>query len=499
MHRRLPPLLYIIILTICFQCEQHTNGEFQVVTEDIIYVSGEVLRSTGRVISIGDGVIDEHGFIISDNPQFLNPVYIQLGNKKLPGRFVGQTKELLFQTEYFCKAFLVVEGDTVLGNLRSFSTLEPSIEDYGPGLGLAGQTMIINGKNLTEDTRVLFNDTEAEIVALNFESEVVVKIPEIENHYKSRISIKTLDRHLHFADSFEYIFGKWEFIRDFPAEEQRSIAVYFKNDDKFIFGLGWDGGFRDSNVFWSMDLNTFERNEIPYDGPAMRCNFFNNGYFGAGIQGQGPFAILIDDFWKYDQGEFEKLGSVPFNQQICKAAFTVEGALYVVGGQPDQSGADFLRQVWKFDELTSSWILHDHAPIEIFGVSSYFVDQDKAYFVASDNQVWSYEPMFKNWEIISTYPGQIKQEAFNVVVNNRAYIGLQGNDWTKIRNNETNVWEFNLNTYEWKIKVDFPGNSAHRVNAFFTHDDLIYVMRYDLRGAGRKKMELWSFDPMALK
>lgn len=488
---------YLFIILFSVQCIEDTTTEFRVFTEDVLYVSGERLRSTGRVLSIGQEDIQDHGFIIASNESFTSPVFITLGPTNLVGRFVGETSALDFVTGYFCKAYLVVKGDTIFGNVKSFTTLGPSLEDYSPKLGLAGQRMIINGRNFTEDTKIFFDDIPAEIIELNFESEVIVEIPEIGEDHLSRVSVRTLDRQLHFPDTFEYIFGKWEFVRDFPEEEQRSLTTYFVEGDEFILGLGQDGNFIDSNTFWAMDLNTFERREIPFDGEPMRGAFFSDGYFGVGLQGQGPFSRVINDFYRYSNGTFEKLATPPFSGQYGKSAFTINNVLYVVGAAFEE--ATFKREVWAYDTATQQWTLHDEAPIDIIWLSSYFVGNDRAYFISNSGEVWEYDPASKDWRVVATFPGEAKQEAFNLVLNGKAYIGLQGNDWQTFTLNEINVWEFDLQTYKWRVKLDFPGNPTYRVNAFFHHADKLYIMRYDFRGGGHKKMELWSFDPAALR
>ena len=78
MHRSFLKSLFFAAFATCslllISCEEESL-ENVVVTEDVLFVSGDFVRLTGRVIQTKAGV-DDHGFQIDDNPDFNSPQII---------------------------------------------------------------------------------------------------------------------------------------------------------------------------------------------------------------------------------------------------------------------------------------------------------------------------------------------------------------------------------------------------------------------------------------
>ena len=131
---------YFLLLSLLLfsACEEETDSNALVFTEDVIFVSGEILRITGRVVATGEVTIADHGFQIADNPEFSAPIIVSLGERSIPGRFIGAYNDLSTGTDFYVRAFIISKGETRVAESLEFTTLESEIVEYSPnGAGIS--------------------------------------------------------------------------------------------------------------------------------------------------------------------------------------------------------------------------------------------------------------------------------------------------------------------------------------------------------------------------
>lgn len=120
-------------------------------------------------------VID-HGFIwgLYPNPQLNAAEKVSMGDMKESGTFrfrVGQG--LYADTTYYVKAFVETASHTVFGKVVSFrssGSLAPVIDGVTPLKGMAGDTLVITGRNFSNakgNVRVMFRAMSAQVVDVN--------------------------------------------------------------------------------------------------------------------------------------------------------------------------------------------------------------------------------------------------------------------------------------------------------------------------------------------
>lgn len=155
-RRVFSPLASLVLIFSFFACEEQLDLTPSIITENALLVSGERMRLSGRVITTQNIAASDHGFYISDNEGFSQPIIISLGVRESPGRFIGETTGLEIEKTYFVKSFVELPEGIVFGNVVNIETLSPRLIDFSPSNGQSGITVTINGVNITEDVRVFF-------------------------------------------------------------------------------------------------------------------------------------------------------------------------------------------------------------------------------------------------------------------------------------------------------------------------------------------------------
>jgi hypothetical protein len=73
--------LFMSVICIFCSCEEEVDVSPSLVTEDILYVSGERVRLLARIITTENINASDHGFHIADNEAFSNPIIVSLGKE----------------------------------------------------------------------------------------------------------------------------------------------------------------------------------------------------------------------------------------------------------------------------------------------------------------------------------------------------------------------------------------------------------------------------------
>jgi len=175
--QKLRAAFVFFMLFASWSCTEEENTPILVSTEDILFVGGDKLRVSGRLLTNREVFADEHGFVFSTDASFSSPILLSLGEKSEPGRFIGEKSGFKIGQTYFVKAFAEVGGQRLEGQAVELKTLTPTIGSFSPTYSSAGNELVIEGKNFPEGTQVFFGSQQAQVIKNLFESKITVKIP----------------------------------------------------------------------------------------------------------------------------------------------------------------------------------------------------------------------------------------------------------------------------------------------------------------------------------
>jgi len=465
-------------------CEEEIDSEALVFTEDVIFVSGEILRVTGRVVSSGQVMVSDHGFQIADNPEFNSPIIISLGERDIPGRFIGEHESLNTETDFFVRAFMVNEGASKFGAAVEFSTLSSQLTEYSPSIANVNAQVSITGQNLTTDVEVFFGNVKAEIIDFKFESVLRVRVPTpLSGEFVVPLRVISDGKELIYDENFEYIIGKWESISTFPGDNSFSRNAFFQDGGKFYAGINEASG-GDPQSFWSFDPLSNQWDLTDFPGSFVRDpGSFNGGILGGSFGPNGSGGINIsNEFWLFESNQFVSQGTLPFS--LARPVTFKEGNdLFVFGGLNTSSTASSL--VWRYDFNTGNWDQYDTAPIEIRNNLPSFRHDGLMYFIGPDKAMVRYDPATKTWTNVGDYPGQRIDLALGVTIGEFGYVGLSSQERTMF------AYEFSTNT--WREKVALPGFNQDISLGYYVFDEKLYVFRSNV--VGTLGPQMWVFEP----
>ncbi|PZX52557.1 IPT/TIG domain-containing protein [Algoriphagus chordae] len=483
--RKFLSLGILAMLLLGWACTEDEEESVILVTEEVLYTSGEQVRLLGRLIANQPVKASDHGFYLSQDESFSMPIVISLGTKEGAGRFVGLIDELTIGSSYFVKAFMDIGKGLEFGNVIELSTLNPGLESFLPAFGSATETVTILGRNFTKDTRVFFNEVEAEVLNIEFESRLSVKIPPATSADPVFIKVLVQDKLLSFDSPFEYQTGAYQLISTFPEQVKLYDNVSFQNSAGFYIGLGNISKNEFYTGFQRYNPATSSWEKIDWPGTSRNYAFATSNYIGAGVAklGRGPYTMNYG-FWKVSASGFQQLADLTFDSRES-LAFELNQNLYVVGSKEGDSLA-----VRKYAAATKQWTTLSPSPVAFGAANPHFEYQGKAYVVDDSAALWRYDPATDSWSSTGlTYPGSLGQ-GYGIahVIGSKAYVGLY--------RRATDLWELDMNTMSWKSKNAIPGIPQSFTVGSFVQGESLYMMRVpDISLAGPYPMELYQFDP----
>lgn len=470
-------LLSTLMLLVTACIEEEPQGPAQVVSEEVVFVSGQTAILTGRVLSKGEVFGSDHGFEISENEDFSDALVISLGEINIPGRFIGQTDQLNIQKSYVARSFLVEDGEIVYGNILSFTTLKPLLVSYEPKVAAEGNEIIISGTSFTNDTKVFFGDREITDFTLTDESIISFLVPKLEDEYLIDISLISQGETLVFDEAFEYIIGTWDFEgyfedAEFPeGKTNRYFDInYLNNDSDFLVFNGYLGTSEVNETVYNIDLQNFDWDILAFDGDHTIGAFQAYPYFGMGSrQRVTPNSVqlfLSDKIYIYQDDSIELLTVAPDSlySPVCNK---IENKLHIYGGL--NSSAVKSRWIFVYDLDSDTWIRDQLSPIDINNDLPNWSYNGNSYFITEIGEVWEHDVMMDAWSMVSHYPGKIGDRGFTTILEDRVFVGMF--DGT------VDIYELDANTFKWRTKNRLAGGFNNSTNAMWTHNDKIYVMR----------------------
>lgn len=480
--KKILSLCCLAMLFLGWACTEENETTF-VVTEEILYASGEQVRLLGRVISNQSVQVQDHGFYLSKDPNFASPIILSLGAKDGPGRFIGQVSDLEVNQLYYAKSFFNTGAGDEFGNVVEVRTLPVGLESFSPTFGATGQEMTIIGRNFTKDTKVFFGSVEAQIISITLESRIRVRIPAPKDGVTVPIKIQVQNNVVEFPEKFEYRVGTYELITAFPQEIKVYDNVFFQRNSGLHIGLGSERRLFQLEYFQRYDIATKTWDRVEFPGSPRSYAFFTDNYIGGGTARLGNPIVINSSFWRITDSGFEQLGDLPFESRES-LAFEINSTLYVLGTK--QSNEASFR---KYNPVTKVWSSLGTPPENFNAENAHFIYQGRAYVIGKDKSVWSYTPSSDSWQIVSSYPGGLGDGyGMGRVIGDKAYVGLYR------RSDE--LWELNLNTLTWKPKNPMPGLPQSILVGHFVKDGVLYIMRVpDITLAGSYPMNMYKFTP----
>jgi hypothetical protein len=479
-------LSILCLLLVGWACTEDTEFPIIVSTEESIFVGGDRIRVSGRLITNRDISASDHGFLLSETEAFSNPITISLGAKESPGRFIGETSGLKISQNYWVKAFSVVNGEQLTGQAIQIKTLSPQVESFSPKFATEGQNIVILGRNLPAGAKVFFGEKEAVVVNNLFESRLTVRIPAPGSSAFVPLKVVVQNQTLQFPEAFEYQSGKYTKVSEFP-DTRIYNSISFYNSSGFHVGLGeirLTGPYPKIQRF---DPVTRNWALVSFPGSLRSFAFATPGYLGGGA------IEVVRDVFEYDQSfykingsSFERLANLPFLSKD-QLAIEFEGDLYLFGGNVLNT-----RGIWKYSASSKTWSTLPDAPFSLSSGNPFFTYQNRIYIINSLGELFEFNPAGSTWTFKTKYPGGLGQSfGLAQVMGNKAYVGLYR------RTQE--LFELDLTNWEWKVKNPIPGLPQSINVGHFVYNGSIYFLRApEISVSGNLPMELYQFEPNAL-
>ena len=485
--RKLFFLSILCLLWVGWACTEETETPIIVTTEDALFVGGDKIRISGRLITNREVSASDHGFMVSESEAFSSPINISLGPKESPGRFIGETSGLKISQNYWVKAFSIVNGEEISGQPVQVQMLTPQVESFSPKFAKPGDNILLTGRNIPEGSKVFFGTKEAQVISNQFESRITVKVPLPEGNSSVPVRIEVQGKSFPFADQFEYQSGKYTKVSEFPESFRVYNTVAFHNTAGFHVGLGLIRLGGNYTKFQRYNVQSGTWSEVAFPGNPRSYAFATSNYMGGGaLEVDRQIVGLERSFYKIEGSSFTRLADLPFNS-VEQVVVELNGFLYAFGGTFNTSTI-----AWRFSPTTNSWNQLPNSPVAISAQNPYFTYQNKIYFASSTGDIYEFNPDGNTWTKKTTYPGSLGQGyGIAQVVGNKAYVGLY--------RRTQDLWELDLNTFTWKVKNSITGLPQSINLGHFESNGSIYFLRGpEISVFGDLPLELYKFEPNAL-
>ena len=485
--RKLFFLSILSLLWVGWACTEEVETPIIVTTEDALFVGGDKIRISGRLITNREVSASDHGFIISESEAFSSPITISLGVKESPGRFIGETSGLKISQNYWVKAFSIIGGEELTGQAVRIQMLTPQVESFTPKFAKAGDNITLSARNIPAGSKVFFGSKEAQVVSNQFESKITVKVPAAEGNALVPVRIEVQGKSFSFSEQFEYQSGKYTKLANFPENFRIYNTTAFFNSAGFHVGLGLIrlGGNYTKIQRYNLQSGTWS--EVAFPGNPRSYSFATSNYLGGGaLEVDRQIVGLERSFYKVDGSNFTRLADLPFIS-VEQIAVELNGFLYVIGGTYSA-----ISNVWRYSPASNTWTQLANAPIAVNSQNPFFTYQNKIYVANSAGEIFEFNPDGNSWTKKTTYPGSLGQGyGIAQVIGTKAYVGLY--------RRTQDLYELDLNTFTWKIKNAIPGLPQSINLGHFEFNGSIYFLRGpEISVFGDLPLELYKFDPNAI-
>lgn len=490
--------LFIFITGLFASClDEFEGNQVIVLSEGLLEVTSEDVTLVGRLLTTTEKP-SEIGFYVDSDSDFGSPTILQSNQEPELGTFISTSNLLAYETEYFAKAYAIVEGQVFFGEVITFTTNLPSIVSIEPLQAAIGDKVTINGLNITDDVRVFFGTQEAEIISLVDKSTLTVTVPDIGTEVFTNIQLVMRDDPFVFDDPFIYYTGSWEVFSEFPFDNQFSGSAFFRSDNEIVVGYGRNiSGGDNSPLFFLLDNAANSWSTIA--GPDVLNPVFDPINFDNGFGG-GTIAIFsglfqTNESWSLDFDTFTWTNNPNLNiVGLSSAVFAeLDGSDFIFGGL--DAGVNVISSIWRGDVEAGDLTLVSEAPVDVVSTEAHFVYNDKLYYQSDEFTLVEYDPASDTWSDFIVFDESIGERNIAVVIGDKAIVGLG------LAN--VNMYEIDMVEKIVVQKNTFSGAPDERNVAYWAYNDKLYVFRtastFQSSLRGFENMVVWELDPFALR
>ncbi len=181
-------------------------------------------------------------------------------------------------------------------------------------------------------------------------------------------------------------------------------------------------------------------------------------YMGLGIN--QSLNQYLKDWWEYDpcsNGTWRRLPDFPGNPRHLASVFSINGKIYVGGGQG--AGFSFYGDMYRYDPNTNTWTPIAALPSPRRGAPG-ASDGNYGYVICGQtginsytDEILRYNPTNNTWTVLTHYPAGGRGSPFVFRLNGKLYIGT-GTSLTNCTTNE--FYEYDIATNAWTAKTPYP-------------------------------------------
>jgi N-acetylneuraminic acid mutarotase len=134
--------------------------------------------------------------------------------------------------------------------------------------------------------------------------------------------------------------------------------------------------------------------------------------------------------------------------------------------------------------------------------ASAFVSGENAYIVFGRNrdlfnQLWKFHILSGEWTRMNDFPGKARVGAVSAVAGNRIFAGLgfAGTENTDIFTDSmylSDFWEYHIATDNWTRKATYPGNGRNKAAVVVVNEEIYVFNGFVQKGSNR---EVWKYNP----
>lgn len=290
----------------------------------------------------------------------------------------------------------------------------------------------------------------------------------------------------------------------------RASAVAFVIDNKAYVALGRtavrSGSLNDCWQYDPTDSSWTQKADFPGVARVKATAAVVNGkaYVGLGFNialGVYNTDACLKDFWMYDPiaNSWTKKADFPSNYTDACTGFVFENKIYVTSGF---NGSDFNTETWKYDPAegeSGTWtkLKNFPGPARMGGIAGANKDHyyfGTGYWTFNANDWWEYFPMNDTWTQRKPMPGNGRENAVSLTINDRIFIFSGRHFGGNLTGGEvkSDILEYDVARNIWYERGNLPASGRENALAF-TLNGKGYI------GFGENDTEvlndLWSFEP----
>jgi len=341
-------------------------------------------------------------------------------------------------------------------------TISLDYKVYGPELtsisntsGHSGSLVTILGHNfISSDTKVFFDDYEAEIINLS-DTLIELLVPPIFrqlNNINTNISISSVSKVLN-TDINYLILKSWTTKSSLPFKHEEKDAFIY-NNNAYIYDSGHKDLWKYNPVSdsWSY-ISGFPGSS--YDNSLYLI--YKNKMFLMG--GENYLGLPVHILWEYDfiNGTWTQLDNIPFGF-LNSAYFIINGIYYIITDETE---------CWTFDPSDMTYTQKNNFPEDVTKHNMLFSYRtDNEVFITTNYNSWKYNVSNDSWslEVSHNFNNDGYTHTNGMAFNNTAYVK---HGW--------DIYKYFYKYNSWHKVSSFPGSFDYYVTTFTINNKAYFL------------------------